>query len=93
MICFISRESIRGTAHVDRGAIMPKHREIDRRTFVGGSDARVIMGSDEAPLVRLWQEKRGEAEPQDLSRDLPVQLGRATEDLNRRWFEQETKHG
>ena len=37
------------------------------RYFIGGSDARVIMGSDEAALVRLWQEKRGEAEPEDLS--------------------------
>jgi hypothetical protein len=31
-----------------------------RRHFIGGSDARVIMGSDEAALVRLWREKRGE---------------------------------
>ncbi len=66
--------------------------KLDRRLFIGGSDARVIMGTDEAALVRLWQEKRGEAEPQDLSRDLLVQLGSVTEDLNRRWFEQETKH-
>ena len=63
----------------------------DRRMIIGCSDARVIMGSDEAALVRLWREKRGEVEPQDLSRDLLVQLGCATEDLNRRWFEQETK--
>jgi predicted phage-related endonuclease len=33
-----------------------------RRSFIGGSDARIIMGSDEAALVRLWREKRGEAE-------------------------------
>ena len=39
-----------------------------RRSFIGGSDARIIMGSDEAALVRLWQEKRGEAELEDLSR-------------------------
>ena len=39
----------------------------ERRSFVGGSDARIIMGSDEVALVRLWQEKRGEAEPEDLS--------------------------
>ena len=59
----------------------------DRRSFIGGSDARIIMGSDEADLVRLWQEKRGEAEPQDLSGNLIVQLGAVTEDLNRRWYE------
>ena len=38
-----------------------------RRTFVGGSDARIIMGDDEAALLRLWREKRGEAEPEDLT--------------------------
>ena len=59
----------------------------DRRSFVGGSDARIIMGSDEAALIRLWREKRGEAEPEDLSGNLIVQLGAATEDLNRAWFE------
>ena len=31
----------------------------DRRYFIGGSDARIIMGDDEAALIRLWQEKRG----------------------------------
>ena len=29
--------------------------------FIGGSDARIIMGGDETALIRLWQEKRGEA--------------------------------
>src|SRR5437588_454939 len=46
-----------------------------RRTFIGGSDARVIMGVDEAALVRIWREKRGEVEPEDLSNNLLVQLG------------------
>ena len=58
-----------------------------RRSFIGGSDARIIMGSDEAALIRLWREKRGEAEPEDLSGNLIVQLGVATEELNRAWFE------
>jgi predicted phage-related endonuclease len=62
----------------------------DRRTFIGGSDARIIMGSDEAALLRLWREKRGEAEPEDLSGNLIVQLGAATEDLNRSWYERNT---
>src|SRR5436309_1913974 len=61
-----------------------------RRCFVGGSDARVIMGSDQAALVRLWREKRGEAEPEDLSGNLIVQLGSATEELNRSWYERNT---
>ena len=58
-----------------------------RRSFVGGSDARIIMGDDEEELRRLWREKRGEAEPPDLSSNLIVQLGVVTEDLNRRWYE------
>jgi predicted phage-related endonuclease len=57
---------------------------IDRRRFIGGSDARIIMGQDEKALIRLWQEKRGEVGPEDLSGNLIVQLGLATEDLNER---------
>jgi len=48
------------------------------------------MGDDEAALIRLWREKRGEVEPEDLSGNLLVQLGLATEDLNRRWYEANT---
>src|SRR3984885_9942905 len=62
----------------------------DRRYFIGGSDARIIMGEDEGALVRLWREKRGEAEPEDLSGNLIVQLGVVTEELNRRWYEANT---
>ena len=65
-------------------------RRVDRRSFIGGSDARVIMGDDEAALVRLWREKRGEIEPDDLTDNLIVQLGTVTEDLNRRWYERNT---
>jgi putative phage-type endonuclease len=61
-----------------------------RRSFIGGSDARIIMGHDQAALVRLWREKRGETEPEDLSGNLIVQLGAATEDLNRSWYERNT---
>ena len=64
---------------------------LGRRTFIGGSDARIIMGSDEAALIQLWREKRGEAEPQDLSGNLVVQLGAATEELNRCWYERNTR--
>ena len=63
---------------------------LERRFFIGGSDARIIMGSDEGALLRLWREKRGEAEPEDLSGNLIVQLGRATEELNRSWYERST---
>jgi YqaJ-like viral recombinase domain len=65
-------------------------RYLSRRSFIGGSDARVIMGGDQAALVRLWREKRGETEPEDLSGNLVVQLGSATEELNRTWYERYT---
>lgn len=61
-----------------------------RRSFIGGSDARIIMSGDEAALLRLWREKRGEVEPEDLSGNLAVQLGLATENLNRRWYQAQT---
>ena len=67
---------------------VPKQEtSFSRRSFVGGSDARIIMGNDESALIHLWQEKRGEVEPYDLSGNLIVQLGLATEELNRRWYE------
>src|ERR1700676_2225735 len=56
-----------------------------RNDFIGGSDARIIMGKDEKALLRLWKEKRGEAPALDLSGVLIVQLGLGTEDLKRRW--------
>jgi len=66
------------------------HRFFERRSFIGGSDARIIMGSDEAALIQLWREKRGEVEPEDLSGNLIVQLGTATEEFNRTWYERNT---
>jgi predicted phage-related endonuclease len=72
-----------------RSAFM-RNPSSDRRSFIGGSDARMIMGNDHDALVRLWREKRGEIEPEDLSDNLIVQLGKVTEDLNRRWYERNT---
>jgi hypothetical protein len=68
----------------------PGFNTINRRSFIGGSDARIVMGDDEPALIRLWREKRGEIEPEDLSGNLVVQLGLATKDLNRRWYEANT---
>jgi hypothetical protein len=39
----------------------------ESRHFIGGSDARIIMGQEEKALIRLWQGKRGEVGPEDLS--------------------------
>src|SRR3954465_3963165 len=69
---------------------MHKPQDAHRRSFIGGSDARIIMGEDETALLRLWREKRGEIEPEDLSGNLTVQLGLVTEQLNRQWYERNT---
>jgi predicted phage-related endonuclease len=61
--------------------------QANRRGFIGGSDALIIMGRDEAALIRLWREKCGEVQPEDLSGNLIVQLGTVTEELNRIWYE------
>jgi predicted phage-related endonuclease len=68
-----------------------RFEHVGRRNFIGGSDARIIMGADEAALMRLWREKRGEIGPEDLSGNLIVQLGKVTEDLNRSWYERNTR--
>jgi hypothetical protein len=63
-------------------------RNSQRRDFIGGSDARINMGGDEGALLRIWREKRGEVEPQDLSGNLIVRLGSvATEHFKRHWHE------
>ena len=59
-------------AMIPADCLEPKHA---RRAFIGGSDARIVMGDDKAALLRLWREKRDEVEPEDLSGDLLVQLG------------------
>src|SRR3981081_3669078 len=64
----------------------------DRINFIGGSDARIIMGKDEKALHRLWREKRREAAALDLSGVLVRQLGVVPEDLNRRWYELNSGH-
>src|SRR6478752_6775212 len=71
-------------------ANVPTRLSENRRAFIGGSDARIIMGNDETALIHLWQEKRGEVEPYDLSGNLIVQLGVVTEHLNRLWYERNT---
>ena len=48
------------------------------------------MWARSTKIACLWREKRGEFEPEELSGNLIVQLGVATEDLNRRWYEANT---
>jgi predicted phage-related endonuclease len=61
-----------------------------RKTVLGGSDANILMSGDNEKIFRLWQEKRGEKEHEDLSDVLPVQMGIWTEAFNRTWFTKTT---
>lgn len=61
-----------------------------RSKVLGGSDANIVMGGDDEKILHLWKLKRGEAQDEDLSKVLPVQMGVFTEPFNIRWFEQET---
>lgn len=62
----------------------------ERRNYVGASDANIIMSGDEAKIHRLWQEKCGLIEPEDLSDVLIVQMGIWTEIFNIFWFTKQT---
>jgi predicted phage-related endonuclease len=59
---------------------------MNRKGFIGGSDCVKIMNGE---WYELWQVKTGRAEPEDLSNNLPVQLGTFTEDFNLQWFEKQ----
>ena len=58
-----------------------------RRYFIGGSDARIIMGADESALLQLWRERCEEVEREDLSGNLLAPLAVATRSLDRRRYE------
>lgn len=62
----------------------------ERRNFVGASDANVIMGGDPEKIHRLWSDKVGATDPEDLSDNLLVQMGIYTEPLNLYWLEKQT---
>jgi predicted phage-related endonuclease len=74
----------------DLATFYHRRKGYNRTSFIGGSDARIIMGTDEQALQRLWREKREELEPLDHSSNLIVQLGLVTEHLNRQWYERTT---
>ena len=61
-----------------------------RRSSIGGSDANTILSGDPARIARLWREKRGLVEGEDLSGKLAVMLGSWTEAFNRQWYEKMT---
>lgn len=83
---FIIESSIDDWPRLEGLGLGAADREV-RRSFIGGSDANVILSGDGDRLTRLWLEKRGEAEPEDLTGSLAVMLGCWTEPFNRQWFE------
>lgn len=62
----------------------------ERNKGIGASDANTILSGDVERIHKLWQVKRGEIEPEDLSDILAVQMGTWTEALNIFWFEKNT---
>ncbi|MDP3674436.1 MAG: YqaJ viral recombinase family protein [Novosphingobium sp.] len=61
----------------------------ERVSSIGGSDANTILSGSGERILRLWREKRGEENPEDLSDKLPVMLGCWTEAFNRQWYEKQ----
>jgi predicted phage-related endonuclease len=79
----IEMQFLRRTRHLG----MSDEARKARKSSLGGSDAKIIMSGDQEAIERLWREKRGEQESEDMSEILLVQLGNITEALNADWFE------
>jgi len=62
----------------------------ERKGFINASECPTICGGDAEKRHRLWMEKTGQVEPEDLSGVLPVQMGSYTEPFNCVWFEKVT---
>ena len=63
----------------------------ERRQYIGGSDIAAVMNMSrwKTPL-KLWLEKTGEVEPEDLSQNEKVQLGTELEEFVAQKFSRET---
>jgi predicted phage-related endonuclease len=61
-----------------------------RRNYVGASDANILMSGDLEKIQKLWEEKVGLREPEDLSDVLLVQLGIWNEAFSLAWFTKQT---
>lgn len=66
---------------------LSKEQHAFRKKGLGGSDATRIMSGE---WHKLWLEKTGREESDDLSDVLPVQLGSWTEEFNRQWYQKQT---
>ncbi len=61
-----------------------------RAHYIGGSDANKIVGDNAWEIDNLIAVKRGDREPEDLSRNKAVRLGTYNEPLNVLFYEEET---
>lgn len=62
----------------------------ERRTRLGGSEAKTIMTGTPEEQIALWREKRGEISDDLGGFSLPMLMGQVTEPLNIAWFAHET---
>src|SRR5258708_39941919 len=91
MLFFIASDGIVLFYHTRENKMgIASQYKVDRRSFIGGSDARVIMGGDEALLIRLWREGGGGGGPEGLSDKLIGQPGPGPEGPHRRLDETNT---
>jgi len=63
-------------------------RLAERRSTLRGSCINILANGDHKRIERLFKEKTGELEPEDLSGKWPIQFGQCTEILNLHTFEQ-----
>lgn len=65
--------------------------KMERSNFIGGSDIAAVMGlSRYSTPLKIWAEKTGQIEPDDLSDKEYVQLGSELEDFIAKKFERKT---
>jgi len=63
-------------------------RLAERRSTLRGSCINILASGDYKRINRLFKEKTGEVEPEDLSGKWPIQFGQCTEILNLHTFQQ-----
>ena len=62
----------------------------DRKAYINASEAPTICSGDPQKRHRLWLQKTGQTEPEDLSDNILVQFGSYTEAFNVHWLERKT---
>jgi predicted phage-related endonuclease len=70
-----------------RNTTLSKKQHAARKLGIGGSDAKKIMDGE---WTKLWKEKTGRADPDDLTTIFKIQLGISTEAFNLEWLEKTT---